>query len=151
MGKGNGTSRSSSSSSPRGLKAGEMPNTPERGYAPPASERLRNLEDIAERFYANGELKVDPGDAVFEAARYMRSDQIGDSIDNLTDYYAMPEVARGGAITGVTLMPKNYESSELISDYGADSFRIQLESQSLMEIISELRSSSMSSLFRKYR
>lgn len=115
-----------------------------------AASRLEQQESVAERFYRDGGLEVDPGDAVYEAARFLRAEQIGNSIDNLTDYSAIPEVARGGAITGITIMPRG-ESRDLISEYGDDSFRIPLESQSLMDIITELRSSSMTSLFRKYR
>ena len=140
MAKSSGGTRASASSSPRGL-----------GRMESAAGRLDSQYDIAERFYANKELTVDPGDAVYEAARFLRTDQIGDSIDNLTDYSAIPEVARGGAITGITIMPKYDNSRDLVSEYGDDSFRIPLESQSLMDIITELRSSSMTSLFRKYR
>lgn len=44
MGKGNGSTRSSSSSSPRGIRAGEeyIQYQPSAGYAPPVSERERS-------------------------------------------------------------------------------------------------------------
>lgn len=143
MGKSSGSTRNSSATSPKGLSGNNNPFS--------FNGDRENHEEIAERWFRNGDLRVDPGDAAWEAARNLRSEQISDSIDNLTDYLAMPEVARGGAIIGVTLMPRDYEARDLINDYGADSFRISLESQTLMEIIIELRSSSMSSLFRKYR
>jgi hypothetical protein len=146
MGKGNGSTRASASGNPRGLSGG---SNGAQQLGP--QDRLSQQEEIAERWYRNGELTVDPGDATYEAARYLRSDQF-ESIDNLTDYLAMPEVARDGrTVLSVTIMPKNYESRELVDEYGADSFRINLENQSLMEIITELRSSSMGRLFGKYR
>lgn len=140
MAKSLGSTRASASSAPRGL--GRMEN---------AASRLVQQESVAERFYREGSLEVDPGDAVYEAARYLRPEQIGNSIDNLTDYSAIPEIARGGAVVGITIMPKFSDSASLVSEYGDDSFRIPLESQTLMDIITELRGSSESSLFRKYR
>ena len=145
MAKSNGNTRSSSSAAPRGIN--RSTSTP----AQSASNRLEQQEEIADRFYRNGELTVDPGDAVYTAARSLAAYQISESIENLTDYDILPEVARGGDTIAISVFPRNYDTDDLISQFGEDSFRIRLESQSLMDIVTELRSSSISTLFKKYR
>lgn len=133
MAKGSGSTRASGSGNPK-------------GFVP------YNLnEELAERWYRNGALMVDPGDATYEQARNLRPDQIEESIDNLTDYTAMASVDGGGKVTDITIIPKNFSSEDLVKDYGDDVFKMPVENRVLTDIIVELRDTGMSKLFRKYR
>ena len=133
MGKGNGSTRSSSAGAPKALSG-------------PA--RLERQESVAERFYRDGDLRIDPGDAVY-ANLYGNVQNnptaIADSIENLTDYDAII------SDNYVQLLPRGYDSEDLIRDYGDDSFRIPYEDKTLMDVVEELRQTSLSKLFSKYR
>ena len=106
---------------------------------------------MAERWYRSGELMADPDEAVYEQARNLTRSQVGDSIDNLTDYSAMPQTDYSGKVADITIIPNNFSSEDLINDYGVDSFRIPTDDRSLVDIISELRTTGMSKLFAKYK
>lgn len=153
MSKSNGGTRAGNSGNPRGLSSsavGELPYTPAQGYAPPVSERERDLEEQAERLYAARALLVDPGDAVFEQARNLGNASIELSIENTTDYIAQ---VVNGSIPGskyIRIQSKTTPDAEMIREYGTEMVDIPMESRSLMDIIRELRAPA-SRIFNKYR
>ena len=143
MGKGNGSTRSSSAGAPKALS-----NTRSGDQYETNAERLNRQEDAAERFYRGGDLLIDPGDAVYSNLYgNVRNNPtaISESIENLTDYDAIL------SDNYVELLPRHYDSADLIRDYGEDSFRIPYEDKTLMDIVDELRRTSMSKLFSKYK
>lgn len=141
MGKGNGSTRSSSATSPRGIEA--APNI--RGFAEV------NLDDLAERLYANGGLTIDPGDAVYETASRLADssygrDRIEESIEGSTDYFAQ------ATKDFVQVGNSGLEIGEAERNWGADDMvRIPYDNRSLMDIIWELRRSNVSEIYTKYR
>lgn len=141
MGKGNGTTRGSSSGSPRGL-GNSAPNI--RGFSE------SNKEELAERLYANGGLFVDPGDATYETARNLAAvdggRSIEESIEGSTDYFA--QATRDYVQVGNS----GLDAGEAMREWGADDMvRIPYGNRSLMDIIVELRTSNVADIYRKYK
>ena len=108
------------------------------------------LETIAERLYANRELTVDPGDAVYEQAQYLYARSIEDSIENTTEYTATVVVDNVGD-KSVRVQSVYTPADTLIRDYGTDVVDIPMGNRSLMDIINELRTQNTSSIYNKYR
>lgn len=143
MGKGNGSTRASSSRAANGIQGGQgSPNI--RGI------NEVSYDDLADRLFSIKALAVDPGDAVYEtAANLARTDggrSIEESIEGSTDYFAQAtrnfvQVGNNGLNTG-----------EAMERWGADDMvRIPYENRSLMDIIWELRTSNVGDIYRKYR
>ena len=141
MAKSNGSTRASASGNPRGLSS--APNI--RGF------NEVSLDDLAERLYENGGLVIDPGDAVYETARNLANNTYGrnrieESIEGSTDYFAQ------ATNDYVQVGNSGLEAGEAERNWGADDMvRIPYENRSLMDIIWELRRSSVSDIYTKYR
>ena len=138
MAKRSGSTRVSSSSSPNGVTSSTSRNV---ASTTPATQ----IYDIAERLYANRDLTVDPGDAVYEQARNLYDSSIESSIENTTNYSAL---VRGNEID---LWENNLEIGEAESRWGLDDkVTIPMENRSLMDIINELRVENVSTIYKKY-
>lgn len=147
MSKSNGSTRAGNSGNPRGLSSGgAISRTENQNGFEMVNRTALALESIAERLYANGDLTVDPGDAVYEEARRLRASTIEDSIDNCTEYIAQVN-GRGE----ITIQSKYTPEADAIRDYGTERVSIPMENRSLMDIINELRVSRENSIFNKYR
>mgnify|MGYP007069954308 CR=1 FL=1 len=147
MGKSNGGTRAGNAGNPKGLSSGgAISRTENQNGSEMVNRTALALESIAERLYANGDLTVDPGDAVFEEARRLRASQIEESIENSTDYIA--QVNSHGEIN---IQSKFTPEADAIRDYGTERVSIPMENRSLMDIIKELRVSRENSIFNKYR
>ena len=143
MGKGNGSTRSSASSNPRGLSSAPAYST---AFNQNGVVNSRNdNEEIAERLYRNG-LTVDPGDATFELARNLNHESIESSIEGTTDYFAT------ATRDYIQVGNNNLETGEAMREWGADDVvNIPYGNRSLMDIIMELRTSNVADIYRKYR
>ena len=141
MGKSAGTTRSSSSGSPRGLS--NMPNPVEYRSQPVATEAM---ERLAETLRRERRLNVDIDDALYEEARNLGPSSVEFAIDMSTDYNS--QVNNRGEI----IIQSQYTSeADAIRDYGTERVVIPMENRSLIDIIQELRTSNESTIFRKYR
>lgn len=138
MAKSSGNTRAGSAGSPRGLSE----------YRPSASNSVSvdALESVANRLYSNGDLTVDPGDAVFEKASNLMGSTIEESIENSTDYIAQVN-SRGEILIQSKFTPE----VDAIRDYGTERVAIPMGNRSLMDIIWELRVGREDSIFNKYR
>lgn len=140
MAKRSGSTRSSSSGSPTGISRMENQNGFEM-----VNRTALALESLAERLRQERRLNVDADDAVYEQARNLGVNNIEFSIEMSTDYVA--QVSNGNIIIQSQYTPED----EAIRNYGTERVSIPMENRSLIDIISELRTSSESSIFNKYR